>query len=165
MRPDFDRAILGLTDVLIPNETEFVAIARLLPATAALAREKPYINFGDFTEAALPALAAADLHRLCRALGVPTVIVTLGGRGCFVSQAGGGTLIPGHAMAVVDTTGAGDAFVGGFAAGLVKGRGDVVAAARYANAIAALSVTKPGTAPAMPRQAEIARFLRGPAKK
>jgi len=41
MRPDFDCGILGLTDVLIPNETEFVAIARLVPATARLVRERP----------------------------------------------------------------------------------------------------------------------------
>jgi ribokinase len=161
MRSDFDRAILRLTDVLIPNETEFVALTRLLPTAAALVREKPFINFGDFSEAALPALASDDLQRLCRALRVPTVIVTLGPRGCFVSQASGGTFIPAHTVAAVDTTGAGDAFVGGFAAGLVKNRGDVVAAARYGNAVAALSVTKPGTAPAMPRKAEIARFLKG----
>jgi len=161
MRPDFDRAILALTDVLIPNETEFVSIARLLPATSALVREKPYINFGDFTEATLPALASDDLQRLCRALGVPTVIVTLGSRGCFVSLDAGGTFVPSHSVEAVDTTGAGDAFVGGFAAGLVKFRGDVVSAARFANAIAALSVTKPGTAPSMPRKGEIARFLRG----
>ena len=70
-------------------------------------------------------------------------------------------LIPGHTgLRVIDTTGAGDAFVGGFAAGFVRFRGDMVAAARHGNAVAALSVTKFGTAPSMPMAAEVARFLR-----
>jgi ribokinase len=149
MRGDFDPAILKLTDVLIPNESEFVALMDLLP-------ERPGIG-----AKALPSLAPEALHGLCRTMGVPTVIVTLGSRGCLVSTAGGFTAIPGFGgIKVVDTTGAGDAFVGGFAAGLVRSNGDVVAAARHGNAIAALSVTKFGTAPSMPSEAEISRFLR-----
>jgi ribokinase len=61
---------------------------------------------------------------------------------------------------VVDTTGAGDAFCGGFAAGLVQHDGDVVAAARLGNAVAALSITKSGAAAAMPTRREVQRFLR-----
>ncbi len=151
MRPDFDPRILPLTDVLIPNETEFVALVNRLK----LAGKKP------LTEAALAALSPEKLHRLCRAFRVPTVIVTLGARGCFVSQATGFTALPAcTGIKVIDTTGAGDAFCGGFAAGLVKFSGDTVAAARFANAVAALSVTKIGTAPAMPAAREISRFLR-----
>jgi ribokinase len=149
MRPDFDTAILALTDVLIPNETEFVALMNLLPAAKQT----------GLAGRALHALAAEELHALCRIFRVPTVIVTLGERGCLVSQAGGHTSIPAHTgIKVVDTTGAGDAFVGGFAAGLVKFKGDVIAAARLGNSVAALSVTKFGTAPSMPTQHEIARF-------
>ncbi|MEO7414633.1 MAG: PfkB family carbohydrate kinase, partial [Opitutaceae bacterium] len=100
------------------------------------------------------------MHALCRSLGVPTVIVTLGKRGCFISQPTTHALVAGHTgIKVVDTTGAGDAFVGGFAAGFVKFSGDLVAAARHGNTVAALSVTKFGTAPSMPKQDEIARFL------
>ncbi len=140
-----------LTDVLIPNETEFVALVNRLK----LAGKKP------LTEAALAALSPEKLHRLCRAFRVPTLIVTLGARGCFVSQATGFTALPAcTGIKVIDTTGAGDAFCGGFAAGLVKFSGDTVAAARFANAVAALSVTKIGTAPAMPAAREISRFLR-----
>ena len=106
-------------------------------------------------------MSATSLHRLCRAFPVPTVIVTLGARGCFLSHAGGFTVVPAHqGIKVVDTTGAGDAFVGGFAAGLVKFGGDLERAARFGNAVAALSVTRPGTAPSMPRAKEIARFLK-----
>jgi ribokinase len=101
------------------------------------------------------------LHALCRKIGVPTVIVTLGARGCFISRDNGCLYIPAYkGIEVVDTTGAGDAFVGGFAAGLVKFSGDIAAAAGFGNAVAALSVTKFGTAPAMPRASEIARFLK-----
>jgi ribokinase len=151
MRADFDAALLAAVDVLIPNETEFTALVNRLRIAGR----------DDFTEAALHALNPAALHALCRTLGPATVIVTLGARGCFVSQSSGHTHIAAHSgIKVVDTTGAGDAFVGGFAAGLVKFDGDAVAAAKFGNAVAALSVTKAGTAPAMPTQREIAAFLR-----
>lgn len=144
MRADFDAHVLAHTDILIPNETEFVALVR-----------RP-----DFDEAALRAIAPAALHALCRTLGVPTVIVTLGARGCFVSERNRHTMLPAHTgLKVVDTTGAGDAFVGGFAAGLVRYAGDIVAAARYGNAAAGLSVTKRGTAPSMPTQRAVEQLL------
>lgn len=150
MRTDFDRAILAVTDILIPNETEFIALVK-----------RP-----RFDERALHALAPEELHRLCRTLGVPTVIVTLGARGCFVSERERHTFLPAHTgIKVVDTTGAGDAFVGGFAAGLVKFTGDVLAAAHFGNAVAALSVTRPGTAPSMPTAREIARFLKSKTRR
>jgi ribokinase len=145
MRSDFDARVLAHTDILIPNETEFVALVR-----------RP-----GFDEAALHALAPTALHALCRTLGVPTVIVTLGARGCFVSESDRHTMLTAHTgLKVVDTTGAGDAFVGGFAAGLVRFEGDILAAARYGNATAGLSVTKPGTAPSMPTQSAVEKFLR-----
>lgn len=145
MRADFDDRILDLTDVLIPNETEFVTL----------------VNRRNFTEKAMHALSHHDLHRLCRGFDVPTIIVTLGARGCFVSQSRGYVFIPAHTgLKVVDTTGAGDAFVGGFAAGLARFDGNIATAARYGNAAAALSVTKFGTAPSMPAQRAIEKLLR-----
>ncbi|MEI6861185.1 MAG: ribokinase [Verrucomicrobiota bacterium] len=153
MRADFTAAMLAHVDVLTPNETEFAALVRrLVPGQR------------HFTAAKLLALAPAALHALCRRLGVPVVIVTLGARGTLVSQAAGHTFIRAYRVRVVDTTGAGDAFNGGFAAGLVKFNGDVVAAARFGNAVAALSVMRPGAAPAMPTAREIARFLQGKGK-
>lgn len=150
MRPDFDVRLLRDVDVLIPNETEFTALVNRLPATGRT----------DFTEGELAGLTPAELHTLCRALGVPVVIVTLGARGCLVSQSTGHAFIPAYRVKAIDTTGAGDAFVGGFAAGLVKFDGDLEQAARFGNAVAALSVTKFGTAPSMPTAKEIAAFLR-----
>lgn len=151
MRPDFNRRLLKEVDVLIPNETEFTSLINLLGEEGA----------AKFSEQALHQLSPQDLHQLIRRLGVETVILTLGSKGCFISQPEGFEALPAHrSISVVDTTGAGDAFVGGFAAGLVKFAGDVKTAAQFANAVAALSVTKFGTAPSMPRAQEIARFLK-----
>lgn len=159
MRADFAPSILRLVDVLIPNESEFVALARLIPSCSDLIRKGPFNEHREFGVESLPTLPADALHQLCRAFGVPVVIVTLGGRGCFVSLDTHGEHLPAHPVKVVDSTGAGDAFVGGFAAGLVKLGGDTLQAAQFANVVAALSVTKFGTAPSMPREREINRFL------
>ncbi|HXQ80053.1 MAG TPA: ribokinase [Opitutaceae bacterium] len=137
MGPAFDRRILALTDILIPNESEFAALTRHAPGRDLRA-----------------------VHGMGRSLGVPTIIVTMGRGGCLVSTESGWSAIAGHRVRAVDTTGAGDAFVGGFAAGLVRFGGDLQKAARFGNAAAALSVTRPGTAPSMPRRREIDRLLR-----
>jgi len=155
MRPDFDPALLRLADVLIPNETEFVALARMLPGAQA----------AHFDEQALHQLKPAALHALCRQTGVPVVIVTLGPRGCFISEGDRHVVLPAHrGVKVVDTTGAGDAFCGGFAAGLARGNGSVLEAARLGMAVAALSITKPGAADAMPTRKELREFLLARAK-
>lgn len=149
MRPDFKPSILRYVDILIPNESEFVElINRLQPD-----------NKKKLTTAALMKLPLPQLHQLCGTFGVPVVIVTLGERGCFISRADGYLEVPAFKVKSVDTTGAGDAFVGGFAAGLLAHEGDLAAAARHGCAVAALSVTKPGTAPSMPHAAAIQRFL------
>lgn len=150
MREDFAAALLQHVDVLIPNESEFAALVRALPA----------IGDPSFDETALQSLTDDGLHALCRRIGVPTVIVTLGSRGAFLSQPTGGQRIPAHTgLKVRDTTGAGDAFCGGFAAGLVRCRGNLVEAVRLGTAVAALSITKPGAAQAMPSRTEVARFI------
>ena len=146
MRPDFDPALLALADGLVPNETEFVTLVTRLGLNGG----KP------FSEADLAALPPAGLHALCRGVGVPTLVVTLGPRGCFLSTPAGFEHLPALAGVVaVDTTGAGDAFVGAFAAALAETPGDLARAARFANVAAALSVTRPGAALAMPRRGEV----------
>lgn len=148
MHGGFDAAILRHTDILIPNETEFVQLARALKLSRSL------------DESALTRLGPPALQKLCRGFGVPTLIVTLGSRGCFVSLPERGELVRAFKVKPVDTTGAGDAFVGGFAAALAEDPADLLAAARQANAVAALSVTKPGTSPSMPTAEELTRFLK-----
>lgn len=149
MRADFDRSMLRHVDILIPNESEFVALVRGLTGVRRRLTER---NLGSMTGPAL--------HALCRKFGVPVLIVTLGRRGCFISEPGGHQFIPAHrGIKVVDTTGAGDAFCGGFAAGLVRHVGRIAEAARLGTAVAALSITKPGAAYSMPTRAELRRFL------
>jgi len=63
-----------------------------------------------------------------------------------------------NAGPVVETTGAGDAFNGGFAVALAEGMG-LIEAARFACAVAGISVTRAGTAPSMPRRAEVDALL------
>ena len=156
MRLDFDSALLTDVDIIIPNETEFCALANLLPQT------RDGVSAG-FDERELESLADNDLHALCRVFGVETVIVTLGAHGCFISRPESHARLPAiMGINVVDTTGAGDAFVGAFAAALAEfGPQEIERAARFANAGAALSVTRPGTATTMPRRAEIDALLAG----
>ena len=150
LRADFNPAILRDVDIVVPNEVEFAALVNRIPATAKR----------NFTEAKLLAMPSPSLHSLCRKIGVPTVIITLGKRGCFVSTERGSLRLAAHKVHAVDTTGAGDAFVGGFASGLANGD-SIADAARKGNAVAALSVTKPGTAPSMPTARDLRSFLRG----
>ena len=145
--PDFDLSLLRSVDLLVPNESEFVALAAKIGRT--------------LSEAELTACTPLQLNELCRQFNVPTVVVTLGARGCFASTPDRFELLPAcPGVKVVDTTGAGDAFCGGFAAGFVREKGDVFAAARLGNAVGALAVTKPGTAAAMPTASAVAKLLR-----
>ena len=151
MRDDFNVRLLRHVDILVPNESEFVALVRQLPG----------IHLRKFSEKKLHQLRPAALHALCRRFGVPTLIITLGSKGCFISLPDGHHTIPAYTgIRVVDTTGAGDAFCGGLAAGLIRHKGDVIAASRLGTAVAALSIAKPGAASAMPTRVELARFLR-----
>ncbi len=130
--------LLARVDILTPNETE----AELLTGVAV-------------TDAASAAVAAANL----RARGVGTVIITLGARGAFVAGVGLGRLVPGFKVKAVDTTAAGDVFNGALAVALAEGR-LLLDATRFANAAAALSVTKLGAQPSAPRRDDIEKLLR-----
>ena len=89
-----------------------------------------------------------------------TLVQTMGAAGArWATQTEGGQ-VPAFAVDVVDTTGAGDAFNGGLAVALAEGQ-ELPAALRFANAVAALSVTRPGTAPAMPQRGEVEALLAG----
>ena len=91
--------------------------------------------------------------------GVRNVIITLGKQGVYIKNSEMSGKVPAYNVKTVDTTGAGDAFNGCFAAGLLEGM-VIDEAADFANAGAALSVTKPGTAPSMPFRSDIDKFLK-----
>lgn len=91
--------------------------------------------------------------------GVGTALITLGDKGALVHNKAVSLHVPViNAGPVVETTGAGDAFNGGFAYGLAEGM-DPIAAARFANAVAAISVTRKGAAPSMPTLGEVNALL------
>jgi ribokinase len=94
----------------------------------------------------------------CRKLGPETVIATLGSRGLVVATKDEATALPAFKAKVIDTTGAGDCFVGALAARLSAGAG-LLDAARYANAAASCSVERLGAAPSMPSPREVAARL------
>jgi ribokinase len=100
-----------------------------------------------------PVIAAA-----CRKLGPAIVIATLGGRGLVMVSPDGVVALPAFKAKVVDTTGAGDCFVGALAARLLSGA-SIIDAARYANAAAACSVERLGATPSMPTPKEVAARL------
>jgi ribokinase len=94
--------------------------------------------------------------------GARSVVVTLGARGCLVAAPAGVAAVPAPVVEAVDTTGAGDAFIGSLAYHLARGD-DLLAAARRATRIAALSVRSPGTQTSFPRAADLPADLRGAA--
>jgi ribokinase len=112
----------------------------------------------------IPVVTVADAERAADALiarGVRAAIITLGANGALYRDATRSVHVPViSAGPVVETTGAGDAFNGGFAVALSEGR-DVVDAVRFGCATAGISVTRPGTAPAMPARAEIDALMKG----
>ena len=85
-------------------------------------------------------------------------MITLGPQGCYLENARGACRVPAPAVRPVDTTGAGDAFCGGFLAALGEGR-DVFEAVEFGNVVGNLAVRKIGTSPAMPTREEIDAFL------
>jgi ribokinase len=129
--------LLQRIDILTPNETEAQTITGL-----------PVTNIAEAEEAG---------RHLLRS-GVKAAVITLGSKGSLVVTPDGSTLVPGRSVKVVDTTGAGDAFSGALVVALGEGKG-LVEAAAFANAAAALQVTKPGTAPAMPYRDEVLAFM------
>ena len=129
---------LALCDYVTPNESEAEALTGL-PVTSV-------------------AEAEAAARRL-REMGAGAAIITLGDKGALFHDGTRTVHVPPFkAGPVVETTGAGDAFNGGFAAALAEGM-DPVAAVRFGSATAGISVTRPGTAPSMPARAEIEALL------
>ena len=132
-----DTALLHLVDYLIPNESETTLLTGI-----------------QVTDLSSAEKAAANL----RERGVSTVILTLGEQGALLSTAEGIIHEGGYSVEVVDTTAAGDAFVGGFAVALAEGQ-PLQEAVRFANAAGALAVTRLGAQPSLPTRRAVEQFL------
>jgi ribokinase len=137
---EFGRELLDLVDILILNETELGVLTNTgLHDTDDLAR---------FIEMARSLQAGKD----------KTICVTLGKRGVLALIDGQPLVIDGRAVKAVDTTGAGDCFVGAVAALLADGQ-PLQSAFGYANIAASICVQRMGAAPSMPTVAEVEMTL------
>jgi len=126
----------GAIDYLIPNESEAAALTGL-PVDSLQTAE-------------------AAANRLI-AMGAGKVIITLGAEGSLFANGKGFEHFPAPKVQAVDTTAAGDTFVGGFAAALASGKSEVEAI-RYGQVAAALSVTRAGAQPSIPTMSDVQAF-------
>ncbi|QFI54768.1 ribokinase [Aeromonas simiae] len=131
-------SLLALVDLITPNQTE----AELLTGVAV-------------TDEASARAAAARFH----AMGIASVMITLGAQGVYWSEQGEAALIPGFRVTAIDTTAAGDTFNGALLAEQLRGA-SMPEAIRFAHAAAALSVTRFGAQSSIPHLAEVRAFLK-----
>lgn len=130
--------MLALCDFVTPNESEAEALVG-----------RPVVSVDD----------ARAASQLLRDQGAGAAIITLGEQGALYDDGTISEHVPAfNAGPVVETTGAGDAFNGGFAVAIAEGQ-DPVSAVRFGCATASISVTRAGTAPSMPSRAEINALL------
>lgn len=132
--------LLVLVDILVLNETELGFLAG--------------VELSDCDEAA----RIIEVARKLQVREDQTICVTLGKRGVLALAGREEIAVPGRVVTAVDTTGAGDCFVGAFAAQLAEGA-PLRAALAFANAAASISVQRMGAGPSMPTAAEVAAVL------
>ncbi|STD03649.1 Ribokinase [Dermatophilus congolensis] len=140
-----------------------VAPATLLAANPLVVNEHEALAAADIVDPQRAgAVLADDVHEMAENVadrllqaGVESVVITLGGQGALVASAEGKEHVPGEMVEVVDTTGAGDCFVGVVAAGLATGL-SLAEAATAANSAAARAVGAEGTQHSYPGWEELA---------
>jgi ribokinase len=136
--------LLDALDVLVVNEGELAAITGVTAPA----------NSDD------PTGSTAGIEAALARLNVPTVIVTLGARGCMARTIAGVVMQPAFAVTALDTTAAGDTFCGALVAALSQGAA-LAPALRRASAAAALACTRLGAQASIPTRAEVDAFLAG----
>ena len=135
---DLPADLLAVTDLITPNETE-----------SALLTSLPVVEEADLEK------NAAKLHEL----GVKHVIITYGSKGAYLSSPVFTGLVPAFKVKAVDTTAAGDTFLGFLAGSLVSDFSNLHEAARFANRASSLAVQKMGAQPSIPDRASVASAL------
>jgi len=130
--------LLSLVDFIVPNETEAQSLT------------------------GIKWRSDQDIRRMAEKLlkmGVKNVVITLGPRGFFFKNRREEFWMKAFNVKVLDTTAAGDAFLGAFATGLAENK-PIREALRWANAAGALATTKLGAQPSLPSQRELLSFLK-----
>lgn len=146
---------LGIATILNP--------APATPLSSDMMQLADYLTPNETELETLSGQAGQDVTARARSLLTrdgQTAVVTLGAQGAQIVSQNQSVRLETFEVDVVDTTGAGDAFNAGLAVALAEGK-DLRAAVRFANATAALSVTKPGTARSVPRRAEVDALIAG----
>ncbi|CCN34766.1 ribokinase [Vibrio nigripulchritudo SO65] len=130
-------SLLRCVDVITPNETEAEVLTGIKVTDKESAQQ-----------------AANALHQK----GIETVLITLGAKGVWLSQNGVGKGISSYRVEAVDTTAAGDTFNGALVTGLLENK-PLESVIQFANAAAALSVTRFGAQTSIPTRKEVDDFL------
>ncbi|MBR4799334.1 MAG: bifunctional hydroxymethylpyrimidine kinase/phosphomethylpyrimidine kinase, partial [Clostridia bacterium] len=137
---DFPMQKLESVEIFSPNEVETETLTGIRPN-----------NLNNCLRASMA---------LCSMVDIRYVVLKLGGRGCYVYDGKYCDLVSPYDVDPVDTTAAGDAFTAALTAEYLR-TGDIIAAARFANAAGALTVTKKGAIRSLPTRAEAEALMSG----
>lgn len=137
-RKGFPLAKLEQVEILSPNENETEILTGIRPTT-----------LDDCLKASMALMNAVDIKY---------VVLKLGARGCYIYDGKYCDIISPYDVQPVDTTAAGDAFTAALAYEYLR-TGDIITAARFANAVGALTVTKVGAITSLPTRKEVEQFI------
>lgn len=134
---DVPREVFDGTDFITPNETETLQFTGIYPDNEENCRK-----------------AAEKFFEM----GVKNVVITLGKNGVYYTNGKEEYIVPAAKVTPIETTGAGDAFNGGFATAIGEGK-DVKTALYFATCTSGISVTRRGSSPSMPYRHEILELM------
>ncbi len=134
---ELDDEILAMTDLLVPNETEL----EILSGRMLVGEEDMLVAVKELMQK-----------------GVKEMIVTLGANGCMHIDKEGASHYPAHRVKAVDTTAAGDSFIGAFATAFSEGKTPQEAIG-FASKVSALTVTREGAQDSLPTKKEVEAFI------
>lgn len=133
-KTDIQPELLGLTDLIVPNETE----AEIISGIAVTDEASMEANTRKFRE-----------------LGVQNLIITVGARGAYYSTVNGAGFVPAFKVNAIDTTAAGDTFIGTLASQLELDLSNIDDAIKFSNRASSITVQGAGALPSIPKLAQV----------